>query len=358
MSEITTAEQRRIIQRARFGTFLTNEYVKAASQDLSRALPRIISDYDIAQLTKREITKMTAELRVKFNDIWGAMWDSINKDLDVYAYDEAEFARKLYSQFSSAAMTIPTSAIIVSAAENAILTLTSGDVTRAGTWTQFIKQNQNSTFGLIDGVIKLGYQEGQTNSEIVSLLRGRYNRKTKLYEGGVINVKSVQRAEALVRTGASHYSAVARDKFMQANRDVIDSRILYATFDSRTSIICQTRHLQEWDIDDNTYPRLPFHFNERSVYLIRVDGIDPFTGKRASKGAEGGQQVEADLTMSEWLKTQPQSFIDETLGKTRGKLFSEGGLPINKFTDLQGRTLTLDELRQTTAGRKAFEAIE
>lgn len=359
MSKITNAESRRIIQRARFATYLVDEFIVSASQTASIELPKIISNYDFTNMTLRELNSVGGELRARFNLIWGDMWDSINSQLDPFAMDEVDFTSKLYSQFTESILKIPSLEIVLAAINNSVLTLTSGDTTKAGKWAQFINQNIKSTYGLVDGVVKIGYQEGQTNDEIVRLLRGTYNRATKTYSGGILTGKSVSRADALVRTGVAHYSAITRDKLIQANSDIFESRILYATFDSRTTLICQGRHLKEWDISNKDYPRLPFHFGERSIYLFRLVGeSDPFSGLRASKGSKGGSQVDADLTMGEWLKTQPEWFVEETLGKERARLFLDGRLPIDKFTDLQGRVLTLDELKETTAGKKAYGRLD
>lgn len=70
---------------------------------------------------------------------------------------------------------------------------------------------------------------------------------------------------------------------------------------------------------------------------------------QASKGAEGGEQVAADLTYYEWLKTQPASFQDEAMGPVRAKLFRDGGISAERFAELSiGKNfepLTLDEMR-------------
>ena len=314
-----------------------------------------MSDYDIADLTRRELDSFSAAVRKEFTDNWGAMWVDINKDLSRLAANEMKFTAGLYSEFTTATFAIPKLDLVLGAINNSIMSLTTGQLVQSGIWAQFINQNKRSTYALIDGIIKQGWRDGVTNQDMVIQLRGKYNRKTKEYEGGVLNGTSKARAESLARTGTSHYSAIARDELINSNSDIIESRILYATFDNRTSDICISRHLREWELDDDTYPRLPFHHQERSVYLFRIYGVDPFTGKRASKGAEGGQQVDADLSMTQWLKSQPRSFVDETLGRTRAKLFLDGGFPINKFTDMQGRTLTLAELEATTDGAKAFK---
>ena len=75
--------------------------------------------------------------------------------------------------------------------------------------------------------------------------------------------------------------------------------------------------------------------------------LDDSVNTRASRGAEGGQQVNADLTYYGWLKDQGaqgpkgRAFVLDTLGNERGKLFLDGGLTADKF-----KLLTLDELFQ------------
>jgi len=55
------------------------------------------------------------------------------------------------------------------------------------------------------------------------------------------------------------------------------------------------------------------------------------------------------------LKRQPASFQDEVLGKTKAKLFREGGLNVDQFVDRAGNELTLSQLaeRKPDAFRKA-----
>ena len=51
-------------------------------------------------------------------------------------------------------------------------------------------------------------------------------------------------------------------------------------------------------------------------------------------------------TYETWLRRQQPEFQDDVLGLTRGKLFREGGLLVDRFVDATiGRAFTLDELR-------------
>jgi hypothetical protein len=130
------------------------------------------------------------------------------------------------------------------------------------------------------------------------------------------------------------------------------------------------RNLREWSIDDPNYPRLPFHFNERSVYIVRVSGVDPLEGTKPAVGGQFGteksdfnrkfkgrkdtdiynvQRVAADTSTDDFLRRQPKAFIQSTLGVARTELFLKGGFNVNRFVDATGRTLTLKQLRAIDA---------
>lgn len=56
---------------------------------------------------------------------------------------------------------------------------------------------------------------------------------------------------------------------------------------------------------------------------------------RASVGDAGARQVRADLSYYDWLKQQPAAFQDNAIGAVRARLFREGGLSIERFSELQ-----------------------
>lgn len=60
-------------------------------------------------------------------------------------------------------------------------------------------------------------------------------------------------------------------------------------------------------------------------------------------------QVPDSTTYGEWIKGQSAKRQDEVLGPARGKLMREGGLSLDKFYNDQGKTLTLDQLRERDA---------
>ena len=64
-------------------------------------------------------------------------------------------------------------------------------------------------------------------------------------------------------------------------------------------------------------------------------------------------QVPASLTYEQWLRGKPAAFQDEVLGRSKGALFRNGGLTLDRFVHRDGSELTLAELRA-----KAPEAFE
>ena len=156
----------------------------------------------------------------------------------------------------------------------------------------------------------------------------------------------------MVRKVTNHISAIAREMMMLDNRDIVIGYEWVSTLDSRTSGQCRS-------LDGNVFlfsksgfkPQPPIHPNCRSTTAPVLDkrfSLDDGTETRASKGAEGGQQVKATTTYYSFLKAQPKSFIDDTIGPTRGKLLRNGGLTANEFArltvDQKYRPLNLKEM--------------
>jgi hypothetical protein len=71
------------------------------------------------------------------------------------------------------------------------------------------------------------------------------------------------------------------------------------------------------------------------VAVTRFSTLFAKDATRASIGDGGAQQVRADLSYYDWLKQQPAAFQDKAIGPVRAKLFREGGLSIERFSELQ-----------------------
>lgn len=382
-NDILDAELRRETNRSRFGTSLTRNNIRPTAQELSRSLPAIISGYDWENLTQGDLNELTIAIRKEFRGTWSTMWADITAELVKMGEIEAQGVLEVYEDFVPDELQAPRPAAVASAQNNTVLTLTTDSVT-SGTWAQFMSENTDATSRRVVGTIVEGFRNGSTLQEMLIALRGRYDRRTRTYVGGVLNDKAVRGAEALARTGVSHYANASRDAFAAANKKVIQGRILFATLDNRTTTICFGRHLNFYPTGER-YPPLPFHYNERSQYIFKTEGFDPLNTERPAVGGQEGEQaqeefeakqartnkkvrhrgrkdtdifdveqISAKTTADAWLRRQPRWFIESTLGKERARLFIDGGLKIDRFTDMLGRELTLEELIETNAGDRAY----
>lgn len=186
--------------------------------------------------------------------------------------------------------------------------------------------------------IRLAHSEGLTNDKLVQLIRGsRANR----YQDGILRT-TTRNAHAIARTGTAIMASEAKQAFINDNKDIIKGIKVIATLDSRTSPIC--RHLDHQFMPTHKAKYPPYHFNCRSSFEIVFDGYESPKNRASESG------VTENVSYYEWLKKQTPDYQDEVLGKTRGKLFRDGGMSAEKFKSLQldknFTPLTLEQMRQ------------
>lgn len=203
----------------------------------------------------------------------------------------------------------------------------------------------------LNQAIRIGIVEGETTQQIVKRIRGS---RALGFSDGVLKVTTNQ-AEAIARSAINHVTNQARLELFKENRDIIKGLQWTATLDSRTSVICAGLDGKVFKIDVG--PRPPAHVNCRSTMTAvlksaRQIGLNKIPeGKRASING----QVPATLTYPQWLKGQPVAIQETVLGKTKAKLFRNGDLKIERFTNSSLKPLNLDELRklEKTSFKKA-----
>lgn len=367
----------------RFATHLYKSIVLPATKKIAIEAPKITAD--IPGATKAEYKQKQREFTKFVGAVYSDMWADVNAEFKAMTGDELEYTDELYEDFSKETFNIPPTDRVFATAMNSVIVLTSNKID-SGLWEDFLKQNTLSAQKAIAGVISQGWRDGQTAQQMTQALRGKYNRQTKKYQGGVIDGTLERHAKTIVRTGVSHFSNRARDSFALENSGVIESKIFFATLDNRTTTICLSLHQNEYLLKDRKAPELPIHYNERSVYVFKTKSLDPrkltrpVTSGRKSKAAaerfderQGRtdrkvkykgrkdsdifdvEQISGKVSAEQWLKRQPDWFIESSLGgTTKARLFKEGGLPIKSMVDLQNRPLSLAQLRETADGEAAF----
>ena len=176
-----------------------------------------------------------------------------------------------------------------------------------------------------------------------------------------------------------HYAQNAREAMVRDNKDIVDKRYFLAMLDNKTSVGCRSLHGRTWQLDDDSYVRLPRHFRCRSSYLYLLEGqtkpigMAPAIGSGADYPTEGDEkptykgrkdlgtfkieQVPADISPDAWLRQQSREFVIDSLGKTRAELFLDGGLKLESMSDTFGNPLTIEQLRERDSASFARAGI-
>ncbi|RUR38543.1 hypothetical protein [Vreelandella populi] len=219
-----------------------------------------------------------------------------------------------------------------------------------------LREESTKTRYRVYTTIRNGVTQGQTNAEIVRALRGT---KSMNYTDGELKTTR-NNLNSIVRTGRSHIASIAEEEVYDALG--VDELVFIATLDGRTTFICSSYDSRVFKRSDNSRPRLPLHWGERSRYAPYFGGkiagnrpyvkaFEPIQRIRKNDRPEGMiGQVRASTSMNEFLKRPDNSaFAREYFGDTRYRLFKEGKLDIRQMVRADGTKYSIAELRQRYA---------
>lgn len=213
---------------------------------------------------------------------------------------------------------------------------------------------------IVRQTIAQGFVESKTTDQVIRELRGT---RAKGYADGLLEAPRKE-VEAVVRTALSHTAGMVQDRAAEANADIIKAVKWSATLDLRTSPICRPRdgklyhpvthkpigHDMQWLGGPGRAHwrcRSGQAFVLKSMAEMGIDAPDVVVVGKTRASMDG--QVPADTTYGEWLKGRTAAQQDKVLGETRGRLFRQGKLPLERMYDDKGSFLTLDELRARDA---------
>lgn len=285
--------------------------------------------------TRQNLEKLLRDLEDILAGITTDWRDKLAEDLQALGGYEADWTTKTLTANVDAEFVTPSPEQVWSAAKWNPLALSDKPAELFG---MMVGWGDTEINRLVTGV-KMGFVQGKTTRQIVKEVVG---------PGGLADI-SQRNAATVIRTAINHVSTQARETTYKKNSDIVEKYEWVSTLDSRTSTICRSRDGQKYDIGKGPLP--PAHPNCRSttapVISSEFDFLDK-GAKRAAKGAEGGQQVDASTTYYEFLKQQPAWFVNEALGPTRGAIFRNSGISPEEFrvisVDAFGRPLTLKEM--------------
>nr|WP_312968658.1 minor capsid protein [Pseudomonas sp.] len=331
-------EQLKSGEVAKFSPFL---------KEIDQTIRNQLTQTDLTDYNQRRLQRLLDEVDSLLLAIFQRYSDQLMLDLIDIAMYEAQFEASSLTRAAPVGITFDAAVPGVAAVRAAVL---SSPLSVRGTdggklLKAFIKSWTNAERERVAGAIRQGFFEGQTNFQVIRNIRGT---AAAGYRDGILATTN-RNAATVAHTAIQHVAAQARMETIKANPDVVREVEMVATLDSKTSQTCRSMDKRRFPV--NSGPRPPFHPNCRTTFVPVTDWSEMFSegATRAAIGDNGAGQVAASLSYYSWLKRQPAAFQDQALGPTRGKLFREGGLTLERFSELQldrnFRPLTLEQMK-------------
>jgi SPP1 gp7 family putative phage head morphogenesis protein len=203
----------------------------------------------------------------------------------------------------------------------------------AGTIPEMIEAAHGNDLRLIINETSRLLADGHDNPAVQKALIGT---KAAKYQDGTIGHVAT-RQETIARTAAKISEQVGMEKARTKDPDIL-GYFWISVLDSHTSLMCQGLSGREFYYDrSGEKPLPPQHYNCRSStgFISKTTGFE--------------QQPKS---FDEWAKKNPEDAI-AAMGVERYRLYTDGGLKIQRFTDLKAQPLTLEELK--ARNKRAFE---
>ncbi len=303
---------------------------KAKAETLTRL------QYAHTALDKNRYRDLLIELTNINKALYNDMGRSVKKQMVALATYEATFTEKLVKKASNIPFETvsPTVKQLESAAFTSIMDAVPGfKPTNGITVGSALSDFGSKKAGDVVQAVRVGFATGKTIDDISKSI---VELQPMIY----------RQARALAQTITNHVAAQSRHEFYKDNSDLVTAYQVVATLDDRTTIECAALDGKIFSPDEFEEP--PYHWNCRTTFIGIVDPQydvgSALDGGRPAVGSEGAEDVSSKTTYNSWLKTQPDHFQDEVLGKTKGELF-RAGASLDKFVDHNYQPLTLDELK-------------
>lgn len=344
----------------------------AAAYKAARAAAYVLDD---APVTQNAFNKMMREMVKAYDEAIQQALEPLTDGMNQTAVSEAVWTYALMTKYASnIAIAAPVDAAVIKYAQASMLSMTSGGVKQAFTWSDYIDRYFSETSSRIKNAINGVWLQGAQSGNLPSLRA--YTSAVQALTNGV-NKRDL---ETLIRTGVTSFSANGRLAFRDDNIDVIEKEIPVVTFDNRTSDTCisiAARYGEKgWDIGKSPVGYPPYHPQCRTgISFIAVgqsiDGTrqavvagdkDAFEARKANLRTKSqvtrrgnndealiGKEISASTPIAKYLRSQPDWFIKDTLGAKRGQAFIDGKLDL--------RTLTTDKLKPKTLAELDLEEV-
>ena len=312
---------------------LLHERIKnGLNRKVAKFYDEMIADLQAQILRKKNITRNLAKM---IEDLKAALsTPDFSDEFQAVAQDEVKHLRE-YNKLAGFALfshALPQSAV------DSLINTTLLEGATVNAWNRGLNIDQKAR---LEREIRLGVSLGETNE----LLAARVARALG---------KSKRDAASIAVTAAGAIVSAVRQKFFEANADVIKAYKYQATLDTRTSALCRAYDGLMWDTNyepiGHSYPfrqpRINTHFNCRSTIIPVIKGADELKNVPPATRSSMNGYVPQDINFNDWLKTQPKDVIEKTLGAGRAELFLQGKITMRDLITQQGRELNLTQLKK------------
>ena len=299
-------------------------------KQMAREIRAALSGQDLTDFQTARLMALQIDLMAITSGAGAELKELMAKNMTAFAEYEAQFTQKLLQGAVTVQLAGVSTVALGAAVTRAPMKLISGQTTINTTFEGLFDIFSAGVSREVMTTVQAGITAGSTTQEITRNVMSLVNTRTK------------QQADAVVRTAANSTGSLARAELYRANADVLKGEEFSAVLDGRTTLTCAGLDGRIYQIGEGPTP--PMHYNCRSLRIPVVD--DRFAALRegATRASMQGP-VSAQTTYSGWLKRQPAEFQDEVLGPERAKLFRSGEVTLERFTDDAGKVYTLDELR-------------
>lgn len=333
--ELESALTRHQVYLQRLGSGTARKVLDALKASETRIVERLLSETNALSRARQE--KLLRDLRRVMETAYLDATGALQVDLEALAVYEGEFQTDLFKRV------LPVKFETVTPTANQVIAAVNSRPFQGKLLKEVYPELTQSAWRQVRNAIRGGFIEGRTTDQIVRDLRGT---QAQGYKDGVL-AKTRRDVEAVVRTAVNHTANTAREVTYEVNDDLVKGVRFNATLDGRTTLICASNDGKVFEPGKG--PRPPLHYNCRSstspvLKSWRELGFDVDEVAPATRASMNGQ-VPAGQDYDAWLRTQPQDFQDEALGKARADLF-RAGTKVDRFVDRSGREYTLDELKR------------
>jgi len=349
------------IDLARYSNAVVQRIIGVLNRSDKRLLAELTNALDrlpATSFTVERLEAMLGSVRALNSQAYAQVGKELRQELQDFVAYEASFQSKMLESV------LPVQVSVAAITAQQVYTAAMARPFQGALLNGFLADLEADKAKRIRMTVAQGYVEGRTTDQIVRDLRGTQARG---FNDGIIEITR-RNAESVTRTALSHMAGVTRDRFYEANEDILKAESWTSTLDGRTTPDCRVRDGKQYTAGAHKPigHKLPWrsgpgrlHWCCRSVSVPVVKsfaelGLDAADFTPSTRASMDGQ-VPANLSYGEWLKKQTPAKQGEILGPDRAALFRTGKLPIDKFQDDKGKTLTLAELKakEPTAYHKA-----